>query len=201
MHIADGVLTTSVWVGGYITAAGVCAACSRGIKAEDMPKAAVMTSALFVVSLIHIPLGPTSVHLLLNGIAGIVLGPLSFIAILLSLILQAVLFQHGGLTTIGVNSLIVGVPALVCYRLFLLRNKIKFRNREVIFGAICGALGPALAALLLSFFLIVSGGCFIGIAKVALIANLPIVIIEGVLTGFIVAFLYKVKPEMLGGFC
>ena len=199
MHIADGVLTTPVWVGGYLAAAGICAACSRGIKAEDMPKAAVMTSALFVASLIHIPLGVTSVHLLLNGIAGIILGPLSFIAIVLSLILQAVLFQHGGVTTIGINSLIMGIPALVCYRLFLLRNKIKLKKREVVLGAICGALGPILAALLLSLFLISSGDCFMGIAKMALIVNLPIAIIEGVVTGFVVAFLYKVKPEMLGG--
>ena len=82
MHISDGVLSAPVWIGGYVVTVGIAAICSKKMKTEDMPKMAVMTSAFFVASLIHIPLGPTSVHLILNGLVGIILGPLSFISIL-----------------------------------------------------------------------------------------------------------------------
>ena len=43
---------------------------------------------------------------------------MTFVSIFLGLILQAILFQHGGITTIGVNSVMMGLPALLVYRIF-----------------------------------------------------------------------------------
>ena len=63
-----------------------------------------MTAAFFVASLIHVSIGPTSVHLLLNGLLGVIVGRRAPLAVLLGLTLQAVLFGHGGFTTIGVNT-------------------------------------------------------------------------------------------------
>ena len=109
MHISDGVLSAPVWVGGYIVAAGIAAYTTSKIDNEEIPKIAVMTSVFFVASLIHIPLGPTSVHLVLNGLAGVVLGMASFPCILLGLILQCLLFQHGGITSLGANACLMGI--------------------------------------------------------------------------------------------
>ena len=197
MHISDGVLSAPVWVGGYIITAGIAAISLKKIKAEDMPKVAVTTSAFFVASLIHIPLGPTSVHLVLNGLVGIILGPLSFISILLALALQAVLFQHGGITAIGANTIIMGIPALLCYKMFSFGTRWRFKQREVVFGVIAGALGPLMGTLILALLLVSTGTAFIGVAKYAALAYLPVIIIEGIITGFIVSFLIKVKPEIL----
>ena len=127
MHISDGVLSAPVWAGGYIVAIGIIAVSMKKIKANNMPKVAVITSAFFVASLIHVPLGPTSVHLVLNGLVGIILGPAAFISIFVGLVLQAFLFQHGGITTIGINAVMMGTPALLAYRVFNLRNKFHFR--------------------------------------------------------------------------
>ncbi|PIW34218.1 MAG: cobalamin biosynthesis protein CbiM [bacterium (Candidatus Ratteibacteria) CG15_BIG_FIL_POST_REV_8_21_14_020_41_12] len=199
MHISDGVLSAPVWIGGYVVTVGIAAICSKKMKTEDMPKMAVMTSAFFVASLIHIPLGPTSVHLILNGLVGIILGPLSFISILTGLTLQAFLFQHGGITTIGANTIMMGIPALLSSRIFSLHKRFRFRLSETIFAGVAGASGVFLGTLILTALLVTTGSEFIGVAKYAALAHLPIMIIEAIITGFVVSFLMKVKPEILEG--
>jgi cobalt/nickel transport system permease protein len=163
---------------------------------RDLPKIAVMTAAFFVVSLVHVPFGLTSVHLLLPGLVGVVLGPAAFAAIGLGLLLQSLLFQFGGLTALGGNVLVMGLPALGCGLLFQ-----KFKGRSfaasVSWGVACGGLGIAGAALLLALLLAASGEDFLGVAKLAIVAHLPIMLIEAAMTGFVVAFLARVKPTML----
>lgn len=197
MHISDGVLSAPVWIGGYAVTAGIAAVTAGKMEARDMPKMAVMTSAYFVASLIHVPLGPTSVHLILNGLVGIVLGPLSFISILVGLTLQALLFQHGGITAIGANTVMMGVPALLAYKIFDLHGKFHFRSSEPVFGAIAGAAGVFLGTLILALLLVTTGSEFIPVAEIAVLAHLPVMIIEAIISGFVVSFLKKVKPEVL----
>jgi len=197
MHISDGVLSFPVCAGGYAAAGGIIAVTIRKIKEDDIPRVAVMTSAFFVASLIHVPLGPTSVHLILNGLVGIILGPAAFVSIFVGLVLQAFLFQHGGITTIGVNAIMMGTPALLAYKLFSLKEKFNFRAIEFIFGALAGAMGVFLGTVILALALITTGGEFMGVARYAVLAHLPIMVIEGIITGFIASFLMKVKPEIL----
>jgi len=197
MHISDGVLTTPVWTGSYAVSVAIVVATIRKMPAEDIPKTAIMTSVFFVASLIHIPIGPTSVHLLLNGLIGILLGPLAFVSVFLGLILQAIFFQHGGITTIGVNSLMIGLPALLAYKIFDLRRNFSFKLNETVFGALSGGLAVFFSTLLLAVFLVSTGDVFIGAAKIVAIAHLPIIVVEAIIVGFIVSFISKVKPELL----
>jgi len=199
MHISDGVVSTPVWIGSYIIAAFLAGIITKNLEPEDIPKTAVVTSCFFVASLIHIPLGPTSVHLILNGLVGIILGPIAFISILLGLTLQALLFQHGGITTIGVNSIMMGLPAILAYKIFRLYKKFHFKLDVTLFGGLGGAAGVLGGVILLALFLISSGEEFLGIAKFAILAHLPVMIIEGIIAGFVVSFLMKVKPEILRG--
>src|SRR5262249_24058426 len=55
---------------------------------------------------------PTSVHLILNGLVGVVLGRRAPLAVAVGLTLQYLLLSHGGLTTLGINTCIVALPAL-----------------------------------------------------------------------------------------
>jgi cobalt/nickel transport system permease protein len=197
MHISDGVLSAPVWIGGYVLTAGIVAVTMKKARVEQMPKVAVVTSSFFVASLIHIPIGPTSVHLILNGLVGMILGPLAYVSILLGLTLQALLFQHGGITTIGCNTVMMGVPALLGWKIFGLRKIIKFKSGEAIFGFLTGFLAVFFATLILATLLITTGTEFIGVAKYAALAHLPVMFIEGVVTGFVASFLMKVKPEIL----
>ncbi|MFY9944369.1 MAG: cobalt transporter CbiM [Desulfobacterales bacterium] len=196
MHISDGVLPISVTVGGYAASAALAAWSARRTRNEDLPKVAVVTAAFFVASLIHVPFGPTSVHLLIPGLAGALLGPSAFLAIGLGLLLQSMLFQFGGLTALGANALMMGVPALLC-GVFFQRLKGRSRRRQSIIGGLAGALGTALAALVLALLLATGGEDFFGVAKIALAAHVPVVVIEGLVSAFTIGFLAKVKPALL----
>ncbi|MGQ9664041.1 MAG: cobalt transporter CbiM [bacterium] len=198
MHIAEGVLSAPVLgTGAAIAAAG----CSIGIKKlnyEKMPQVALLSSTFFVASLIHIPVGPTSAHLILNGLAGVILGWAVFPALLLALFLQAILFQFGGLTALGVNTVTMALPALIMY--LLLRKLIVHKNKVIAFasGFVSGFLSILISGILVAIALFFSGEEFMGVAKVIILVHIPIMIIEGILTGFVILFLRKVKPELLG---
>ena len=197
MHISDGVLSAELLVAGAAIAAGCTALGLKKMDMEKVPRVAVLTSAFFVASLIHVPIGPSSVHLLLNGLIGLLLGWACFPAIFIGLLLQTLLFQFGGLTVLGVTTVNIGIPALIVY--FLFNGFIKNNGRVV--SLISAALAGALAVLLSSFFtafsLIFSGEEFVSIAKVIIVAHLPVMAIEGLVNVFVIMLLKKVKPEVL----
>jgi ABC-type Co2+ transport system permease subunit len=113
VHISDGVLTWPWLVVGFVLAGlFVALACVR-LRDEEIPRIALLGSAFFVASLIHLRLGPTSVHLLLNGLVGVILGWRAALAIVVGLVLQVVLLGHGGFTSLGVNACILLLPALL----------------------------------------------------------------------------------------
>jgi len=196
MHISDGVLPLSVSIGGYVVSAGLTAWSARRTRSEDLPKLAVMTAAFFVASLIHIPFGPTSVHLIIPGLTGALLGPSAFLSIGLGLLLQSLLFQFGGLTALGANALMMGLPALAC-GWFFQKFKGQTRTRQVVIGGLVGALGTALAAVFLAALLVTGGEDFFGVAKIALLAHVPVIVIEGLVSAFTIGFLIRVKPVLL----
>ncbi|UCG31020.1 MAG: cobalt transporter CbiM [candidate division WOR-3 bacterium] len=199
MHISEGVIAAPVLIAG---AAGAVAGCAVGLKKMDLentPKVAVLSSAFFVASLIHIPVGPTSVHLVLTGLVGILLGWMSFPALLVALFLQAVLLQFGGITTLGVNTLVMAAPALLCYILFA--QFVRGRNNAVaaVAGFLAGATGILLGGMIVALFLISTGEQFITVAKLFVVVHLPVMIVEGILTAFVVTFIRRIKPDVLGG--
>jgi cobalt/nickel transport system permease protein len=196
MHISDGVLPIWVTVGGYVASAALVAWSARRTRSEELPKLAVMTAAFFVASLVHVPFGPASVHLILPGVTGALLGPSAFLSIALGLLLQSLLFQFGGLTALGANALMMGLPALVCGWLFQ-RFKGRAQLRQAFVGGFVGALGTALAAVILALLLTTGGEDFFGVAKLALLAHVPVIIIEGVVSAFTIGFLARVKPALL----
>lgn len=197
MHIADGVLPTSVIFSTFALSSAGIAYSLRKIHPDDLPKIAVVTASFFVASLIHLPLGPTSVHLLLPGLVGILLGPAAaFLSITIGLVLQAILFQFGGLTALGANSLMTGVPAVLC-GLFFFRFQGTTQRTKVTSAALAGGLGTLLAALLLAGLLYTSGESFFRVAQLAVVAHIPIIFIEALVSAATVSFIFRVKPEML----
>lgn len=196
MHIADGVLSAQVLAVGGAAAAGGTVVGLKKLDIEKVPQVAVMGSAFFVASLIHVPAGPSSVHLVLIGLMGLVLGWTCFPAMLIALLLQSLLFQFGGLTVLGVNTVNHAVPAVIMYVLLggLARRGGKLAAAA---GAAAGAGGVVLAATMTAFSLIFSGEQFTVAAKLMLAAHLPVAAVEGVIGAFVVLLLNRVKPEIL----
>lgn len=198
MHISEGVLSAPVLItGAALTVAGVAVGLKK-MDNERIPQVAVLTSAFFVASLIRIPLGPSAVHLVLNGLLGLVLGWAAFPAILVGLLLQALIFQFGGLTTLGVNTFIMAAPAILCYHLFARSVALRHSSVAMALGFACGFVAVFLSALLLALSLIFTGESFLQAAKILVVAHLPVMVLEGLVAAFCLAFLMKVKPEIMG---
>jgi cobalt/nickel transport system permease protein len=197
MHISEGVLSAPVLITGAILSVAGVAVGLRKMSYDKIPQVAVLSSAFFVASLIHVPVGPSAAHLVLNGLLGIILGWMAFPSILVALSLQALLFQFGGFTTLGVNTVSMASPAVVAYLLFSPLARKANMTLVAVAGFLAGAAGIAGGALLVAFALISTGESFTNVAKVIVVTHIPIMVIEGVITAFCLIFLRKVKPEIL----
>ena len=125
MHLADGILEPQVIAFGFSATACLFYLVKekRVTIIPKIPKISIITAALFIASLIHIPVGLTTVHFSFVGLAGILLGPLSFLAVVISLVMHLFLFSHGGFSTLGMNILNFSLAALGSYYLFSIRKK------------------------------------------------------------------------------
>lgn len=199
MHISEGVLSGPVLIAGAAVALAGTTVGLKKLELDRVAQAGMLSAAFFVASLIHVPVGPSSVHLIMNGIVGLLLGWAAFPAILTALLLQAMMFQYGGITTLGVNTAIMALPAVVCYHLcgpFILKKP----PLAVAAAFACGAGSVFLGAVVAGASLMFTEASFLEVAGLIVTANLPVMFIEGVVTVFCVAFLKKVKPEMLPGY-
>ncbi len=199
MHISEGVLSGSVLVlGGVLAAAGT----AIGLKKLDYDRIAnvsILSASFFVASLIHVPVGPSNVHLVLNGIVGLLLGWAAFPAILVALSLQAVLFQFGGITSLGVNTITMAMPSVLCYYLF----RFMILKKPSITGAgafACGFLSVFFSTVLVGLALMTTDENFLEISGLVVVAHFPVMLIEGIITAFFTIFIKKVQPSMLPGF-
>jgi cobalt/nickel transport system permease protein len=196
MHISDGVLSAPVLLSGAGLAVAGIALGLRRLDYEKLMSTAMLSSAFFVASLVHVPVGPSNAHLILNGLLGVLLGWAAFPAAFTALLLQAVLFQYGGITALGVNTVLMAGPAVLCSYLFspwLLKSVVQ---RQV--GAFCcGAASVAGAALLAALALSYSEDGFLRSAQILCLAHIPIMLADGVVTALIVGFMFRVRPEML----
>jgi cobalt/nickel transport system permease protein len=272
VHISDGVLTVPWLAGGFVLAGFLLWLATRRLRDEEIPRVAILTAAFFVSSLIHIRVPPTSIHLLLTGLVGVVLGFRAPLAIFGGLVLQVFLMEHGGRWTLGVNTCVMSLPALLAGMLFHALHRVPWIKtpaaRAILVGLgavvwflsaiysltlvfntslvslddsalelanlrlvdpwiIAAALLFAAGAIFLerglentpefplgfligelSVLLTVGLNCVVLLLGgethwpmpplVLVIAHLPFAVVEGVILGFVVGFLARVKPEMLG---
>lgn len=198
MHIVDGALSVPVLAAGaLLTVAGV----ALGLKKMDydhLPQVGVLSAAFFIASYIHLPIGFSSVHLILNGLIGLALGWAAFPALLVALFLQAVFFGFGGFVVLGVNTLNIALPAVLMY--YLCRHGVSSSSPKVaaIWGAVGGAGAIVVTTLMVALSLMLSGEAFVLAAKATFVAHIPVMIVEGFVTASAVLLMRKVKPEFLG---
>lgn len=198
MHIVDGALSAPVLTAGAVLTVGGIAIGMRTLTLERIPTAAVLSATFFVAALVHVPIGPSSVHLIMNGLAGLVLGWVAFPALFIGLLLQAVFFGFGGLTVLGVNTLDIALPAVVVGWLF--RGLAMSPNGRLVAlaGFLTGVLAIVLTASMVALVLWLSGDEFIPAAKLVVLAHMPIALIEGLVCAAAVTLIHRVKPELIG---
>lgn len=200
MHISDGILSMPVVVGTSAAALGLVGFSLKGLEEKEIPKIALMSAAFFVGSFVHFNVGFSSVHLLLSGVIGFILGRRTPIAISVALILQLLILQFGGFTSLGANILNVSIPAMLlsyCLRPYLGKG----HKHNFFLGAIAGGGTVLLTILLICLTLLESNARFgIGIFSTidALVfAHVPVMVIEAIVTGFIVQMMMQTRPDVL----
>lgn len=196
MHIVDGALAAEVVIGGTVLAVAGLGLGLKKLDVERIPAAGVLSATFFIASLIHVPIGPSSVHLILGGMAGLILGWAAFPALFVGLLLQAVFFGFGGVTVLGVNTLNIALSAVIVY--YICRHGMAQRSANIAaaWGVFGGALAIALTTGLVAISLMLSGDEFLPAAKLVFFAHLPVMVIEGLLTGAAVFLAHRVKPEL-----
>jgi cobalt/nickel transport system permease protein len=203
VHIAD--IMDPWWVaGGFVVMAGMLVAGLRRMREEEVARTGVITAVLYVATLIHPPIPGAKVHLLLNGIAGILLGIRAGVAVPLALLLQALIFSHGGKSTLGVNSVTIGVPALLASLLFVVLKHfvgLQTRWRRWLIGGLVGS-ASVLLTLVLYYVALRFGATgdqdLQRLAQIAFVLHVPVLVLETILTALLVDFLYKIRPGLLG---
>ncbi|WP_197481456.1 energy-coupling factor ABC transporter permease, partial [Oleiphilus sp. HI0086] len=68
MHIVDGALAAPVLAAGVVLSVVGVAIGLKKLDYDHLPQVGVLSAAFFVASYIHLPLGFSSVHLILNGL-------------------------------------------------------------------------------------------------------------------------------------
>jgi len=216
MHIPDGVLPVWLWILGLIIMSCIVGFCVVRLKTMDMRKKIPLLGAVSAAMLVAMSLEilPLAYHINLSVIAGILLGPaLGFLAAFITNLILS-LMGHGGVTVIGLNTLLLGSEAVLGHTFFFL-----LKNRMTVFTR---------AALATITTLVITTLALIGIVAVAHIdpdlmlhaeehaghhhelelslSRFAVMalslgslgwIIEAFITGVVVKFIAQVKPDML----
>lgn len=195
MHISDGVLGLEPTIIISTISAIALIKAVKDLKNEDISLTAVASAMFFIASFIHIPFGVTQIHLILLGVIGILISWSSFVAIFVALLLQALLLGYGGITSLGVNLFIMAAPAVIVYYIYNL-NLVQNLNDKIKFFLV-GFLGTFFATLFLTLILYFSKDEYNYAAYTIFSVNIVTMIIEGLVSMFLLMFIKKVYPKVL----
>ena len=150
IHLPDGVLPIWLWVSGWMVSVLVWIILLRMTEKKDvsrrLPLLGMMAAAMVLGASVEIL--PIAYHVNLAVISGILLGPaLIFMATFIVNVILA-LFGHGGVTVIGLNTLILSMEGVLGYFLFRLFWKVLKRLTAATFLATFLALAISTFAMI-----------------------------------------------------
>ena len=192
MHISEGVLSAPVLLAGWAVTAPAVAAILWRVRQSEIPRIACFSALFFVASFVHLPVGVSSMHLMLSGLVGAFLGSRAILAIFVALFLQGVFFGFVGLIVLGVNTAVIGFPA-VLGRVFAAAAKaqeLKVRTQKI-YLFLAGFVPIVCSILLLDLVLFISGREFFAIATLISLEGAILAVLEGIITLFALSFIAK----------
>jgi cobalt/nickel transport system permease protein len=215
MHIPDGVLPVWLWVSGLVLMVLVLAICLYRLRGMDMKVKIPLLGALSAVMLVamNLEILPIAYHINLSVVTGILLGPeLGFTAAFLTNLILALL-GHGGITVMGLNTLLLGSETVLGHALFYvlpLRMPVFWRAAgatAITLFLTTGMLIGVVAVSHLDITLFSHGaehsGHPSGEGRVGRFAAMVLLLgslgwlLESVITGVVVRFISQIKPELL----
>lgn len=210
IHLEDGsfsLVWVIVWWLLTIAIIGICLFLIRrqgSQKGRLITVAAFCTAAAFAIFQISIPVFG-GVHLNLTPLIGILTGPFlgSLVVLILNILSAAI--GHGGFGMAGANTVVNIVEVTVAYLSFrVLKSPVKgsfARAGIATFAALFAGNAAMIAIILVSGIQGVSQSpdqVLYGLSLLAAI-NMGVAVIEAIITGFVVSYLEKIRPDLLGG--
>lgn len=134
IHVPDGIIALWLWILGYILV-GIyfLVVYFRFKQSENHKKLAIVgvVAALMLLTMsIPVPF-IIPYHVNLSSLAGILLGPLYAGLAIFSVNLILALVGHGGITVVGLNSIILLIEAAIAYLIY--RNLLKLKSFSNLF--------------------------------------------------------------------
>jgi cobalt/nickel transport system permease protein len=210
MHIPDGFLSAPVWASaGAVSAAAVALSVrrvSRSLEEKQVPLMGVAAAFIFAAQMVNLPIASgTSGHLSGGVLAMLLLGPWASTLIMSAiLIVQALLFQDGGITALGANVLNMGVlPCFAGFLIFRLLRRLLAGTQGALIGAFITAwLMVVLSASLAALEIALSGTMPLRLVLPAMAGVHALIGIgEGLITTAALAFLLRVRRDLIHPLC
>ena len=210
MHMADALLSPAVGGTMWAVSATTIIYCSRTLRKEmdggKAPLMGVLGAFLFAAQMINftIPATGSSGHLGGGLLLAVLLGPAAaFITIASVLVVQALFFADGGLLALGCNIFNLGFfPAFIAYP-FIYKPLAGFppsKTRIAVAAMIAAIVGLQLGAFSVVLETVASGISSLPFATFAGLMqpiHLAIGVVEGLVTGAVVFFVYQARPEII----
>ena len=192
MHISEGILSAPVLLAGWAVTAPAVAAILWRARQSEIPRIACFSALFFVASFVHLPVGVSSMHLMLSGLVGAFLGSRAILAIFVALFLQGVFFGFGGLSVLGVNTTVIGFPAVLggLFAAAAKAQELKARTQKI-YLFLAGLVPIVCSMLLLDLVLFISGREFFAIATLISLEGAALAVLEGIITLFALSFIAK----------
>ncbi|MCL5985248.1 MAG: energy-coupling factor ABC transporter permease [Actinobacteria bacterium] len=212
MHIAEGILPASWAAIWYVVAVlfvvigiRVVGKKTREIKGI-MPLLGIAGAIIFLISVfpIPVPITGTCSHPCGTPLGAILVGPfIGTVLGALALLLQALFLAHGGISTWGANIVSMAiVGSFVSYGTFILFRR--FNAPIFVAAFIAGLFGDwatyATTSFQLASALHGNGSLWNMFGTIAIAfapTQLPLGILEGLVTGGIITLVYRRRPELL----
>jgi cobalt/nickel transport system permease protein len=211
LHIPDGFLSAPVWIAaGGVSAAAVAVSAARlskqRLEEKQVPLMGVAGAFIFAAQMVNFPIASgTSGHLGGGVLAALLLGPWAGTLVMTAvLVVQALLFQDGGITALGANVLNMGVlPCFLGFALFRLLRRLLADPRGAWIGAFLAAwLMVVVSASLAAVQLALSGTIPLRLVLPAMAGVHALIGIgEGLITAAALAFLLRVRKDLVHPLC
>jgi cobalt/nickel transport system permease protein len=201
MHIPDNFLSTPVWAALDVIAAPAVALVSRrASKATDtsrLPLLGVMGAFVFAAQMINFPVGAgTSGHLVGGTLLACILGPEAAVLVVTSILLvQALVFQDGGVLALGANIFNMALCGVLAgYLPYSLLRGTRHVYRAAFIGGICSVMASGILAL---SELVISGIHMPrNLILLSLFVFLGNAVMEGAITATVLRAVQKLNPEL-----
>lgn len=210
MHMADALLSPAVGGTMWAVSAGAIIYCSRKLRQEmdggKAPLMGVLGAFIFAAQMINftIPATGSSGHLGGGLLLAVLLGPpAAFLSIASVLVVQALFFADGGLLALGCNIFNLGfLPAFLAYPLMYrpLVGSAPSKTRIAVAAMLAAIIGLQLGAFAVVLETVASGISALPFATFAGLMqpiHLAIGVVEGMVTGAVIFFVYQARPEII----